>query len=94
VESQRCIHIPTDRDICPGRITVGPHCQTQGDCLKLAESVFTVSFPEMDEGYSGEVNPEQRFLTRLEKGGAPRGRTGERLWENHQKKRSRMIRKW
>ena len=47
MESQRCIHIPTDHDICPGRITVCPHCQTQEDCLKSGGSIFTVSFPGM-----------------------------------------------
>jgi signal transduction histidine kinase len=45
VESQRCIYIPKDQDICPGRITVCPHCQTQEDCLKSGGSTFTVSFP-------------------------------------------------
>lgn len=47
MESQRCIHIPTDRDLCPGRITACPHCQTQEDCLKSGGSAFTVSFPGM-----------------------------------------------
>jgi signal transduction histidine kinase len=47
VESQRCIYIPKDQDICPGRITVCPHCQTQEDCLKSGGSIFTVSFPEV-----------------------------------------------
>jgi signal transduction histidine kinase len=47
MESQRCIHIPTNQDICPGRITACPHCQTQEDCLKSGGSIFTVSFPGM-----------------------------------------------
>ena len=47
MESQRCIHIPTDQDICPGGITSCPHCQTQEDCLKSGGSIFTVSFPGM-----------------------------------------------
>ena len=47
MESWRCIHIPTDQDICPGRIPACPHCQTQEDCLKSGGSIFTVSFPGM-----------------------------------------------
>jgi signal transduction histidine kinase len=45
MESQRCIHIPTEQEICPGKISVCPHCQTQEDCLKSGGSTFTVSFP-------------------------------------------------
>jgi len=47
MESQRCIHIPTDQDLCPGKISACPHCQTQEDCLKSGGSIFTVSFPGM-----------------------------------------------
>ena len=47
MESQRCIHIPTDQDVCPGRIAACPHCQIQEDCLKSGGSIFTVSFPGM-----------------------------------------------
>lgn len=47
MEGQRCIHIPSDRDVCPGKITACPHCQTQEDCLKSGGSIFTVSFPGM-----------------------------------------------
>jgi len=46
-ESQRCIHIPTDQDLCSGKISACPHCQTQEDCLKSGGSIFTVSFPGM-----------------------------------------------
>ena len=44
MESQRCIHIPTDQDLCPGKISACPHCQTRGDCLESGGSIFTVSF--------------------------------------------------
>jgi signal transduction histidine kinase len=44
VASQRCAYLPTDRDLCPGRISECPHCQTQGDCLKSGGSTFCVSF--------------------------------------------------
>jgi len=47
MENRRCIHIPVDQDVYPGRITACPHCQTEEDCLKSGGSIFTVSFPEM-----------------------------------------------
>ena len=45
VESRRCVHLPTDRDTCPGRISACPHCKTSGDCLSSGETTFCVSFP-------------------------------------------------
>jgi signal transduction histidine kinase len=48
MESQRCIHIPVDQDLCPGKISACPHCQTKEDCLKSGGSIFTVSFPGVE----------------------------------------------
>jgi signal transduction histidine kinase len=45
VGSQRCIYLPTDRDLCPGRISECPHCKTHDDCLNSGGSTFCVSFP-------------------------------------------------
>ena len=45
VESRRCVHLPTDRNVCPGRISACPHCQGPEDCLSHGESTFCVSFP-------------------------------------------------
>lgn len=45
VASQRCIYIPTDQDICPGRISTCPHCKTRQDCINSGGSTFCVSFP-------------------------------------------------
>jgi len=45
VDSRRCIYLPTDRDICPGRISACPHCQSPQDCLSSGQSTFCVSFP-------------------------------------------------
>ncbi len=42
--SQRCIYLPTDWDLCPGRIFLCPHCHTREDCLKSGGSTFCVSF--------------------------------------------------
>jgi signal transduction histidine kinase len=46
VESRRCIHFPTDRDVCPGRISACPLCQRPEDCLSSGESTFCLSFPD------------------------------------------------
>jgi signal transduction histidine kinase len=45
MESRRCRYIPTDRDLCPGRISDCPHCQRTEDCLSSGGSTFCVSFP-------------------------------------------------
>ena len=44
VASQRCIHIPTDRDLCPGKISECPHCKTREDCLNSGGSTFCLTF--------------------------------------------------
>lgn len=45
VGSQRCLHLPADRDLCPGRISACPHCQTTEDCYKSGGSTFCLTFP-------------------------------------------------
>jgi signal transduction histidine kinase len=45
VNSRRCVHLPTDRDVCWGKISVCPHCQRAEDCLASGGSTFCVSFP-------------------------------------------------
>ena len=42
--SQRCVYLPTDRDLCPGRISACPHCQKPENCLSSGGSTFSVSF--------------------------------------------------
>lgn len=44
VESRRCIYIPTDRDLCPGKISACSHCKGPQDCHSSGGSTFTVSF--------------------------------------------------
>jgi signal transduction histidine kinase len=44
VESRRCAHLPTDRDLCPGRISACPRCKGPEDCLSSGGSTFCVSF--------------------------------------------------
>jgi signal transduction histidine kinase len=45
VGSQRCIHLPTDQDPCPGRISLCSHCQGTEDCFSSGGSTFCVTFP-------------------------------------------------
>ena len=45
VESRRCLYLPTDRDLCPGRISACSHCKKLEDCLTSGGSTFSVSFP-------------------------------------------------
>ena len=44
VGSQRCTHLPTDRDLCPGKISECPHCKKPEDCLNSGGSTFCVTF--------------------------------------------------
>ncbi|MBM4338420.1 MAG: hypothetical protein FJ110_02645 [Deltaproteobacteria bacterium] len=46
VASQRCVHSPTDRDLCPGKISACPHCKRIEDCHKSGGSTFCLSFGE------------------------------------------------
>ncbi len=49
VESRRCVYIPTDRYLCPGRITSCAHCETADDCAESGGSTFSVVFPIEDK---------------------------------------------
>ena len=44
VGSQRCIYLPTNRDLCPGKISLCSHCKTQEDCFSSGGSTFCLSF--------------------------------------------------
>lgn len=43
--SQRCIYLPTNGDLCPGKISACPHCQSRKDCFKSGGTTLCVSFP-------------------------------------------------
>ena len=45
LESQRCVHLPTERDLCPGRISLCPHCAGPGDCAASGGSRFAIVVP-------------------------------------------------
>ncbi len=42
--SQRCTFIPTERDLCPGKISECPHCKTRKDCFNSGGSTFCLTF--------------------------------------------------
>ncbi len=44
-ESNRCIYIPTDKDVCPGDISRCPSIRGKEECFNSGGSIFTVSFP-------------------------------------------------
>jgi signal transduction histidine kinase len=44
VASQRCLGIPTDRHLCPGKISECPHCKAREDCLNSGGSTFCLTF--------------------------------------------------
>ncbi len=43
-ESQRCIHLPNERDLCPGKISLCKYCKQPEDCLSSGGSIFCLSF--------------------------------------------------
>jgi signal transduction histidine kinase len=49
VKSRRCIFIPTNWDLCPGRISECPHCKSPEDCQSSGGSTFSISFPQPSE---------------------------------------------
>lgn len=48
--SVRCAHIPLDRDVCPGRISLCLHCKAREDCHASGGTVFTLFFPPAAKG--------------------------------------------
>ena len=42
--SKRCVHIPTDRDQCPGDISRCPHVGSAKECAASGGTTFTVAF--------------------------------------------------
>jgi len=46
--SSRCKHLPSETDVCPGRISQCPLCSKTEDCHASGGTVFTVHFPPAD----------------------------------------------
>jgi signal transduction histidine kinase len=57
VGSQRCTRIPTDQDLCPGRISACPHCRKPEDCFSSGGSTFCISFPVRSDKEAEEFGP-------------------------------------
>ena len=43
-KSRRCIYIPTDKDICPGKISLCRFCKSREDCIASGGTIFKLSF--------------------------------------------------
>jgi signal transduction histidine kinase len=56
MESRRCIHLTTDKDLCPGRISACPPCESPKDCLSSGGSTFYASFPIEERKSFRKVN--------------------------------------
>jgi hypothetical protein len=59
--SQRCIFIPTDRDLCLGSISLCNQCRTIDDCYGSGGSTFTIAFPVADK----PTKPSRRRRTKV-----------------------------
>jgi len=57
MKSSRCPHIPTDSDICPGRIDQCVYCRVPEDCFESGGTTFTLYFPAAPEKDCGETGP-------------------------------------
>jgi signal transduction histidine kinase len=44
-DSERCVYLPTERDLCPGRILACTHCRTEEDCERSGGSRFSLLLP-------------------------------------------------
>jgi len=42
--SKRCVHIPTDQNLCPGDISKCPHVENAKECADTGGTTFTVAF--------------------------------------------------
>ncbi len=49
MDSTRCPHIPTDRDLCPGRISSCAHVSDREGCLRSGGTTFYLTFPVAKE---------------------------------------------
>ncbi len=57
VSSRRCIYLPTDRDLCPGRISLCRHCNGPETCHASGGSTFSVRFRAAGTGRGAATHP-------------------------------------
>jgi signal transduction histidine kinase len=55
LESRRCAHLPTDRDLCPGRISACHNCERPEHCFTSGGSIFYISFPIEGSKFFGRI---------------------------------------
>lgn len=54
--STRCKYIPTEKDICPGRISLCRYCTRVHDCHRSGQTTFSVYFPAAkDQNCRGSI---------------------------------------
>jgi signal transduction histidine kinase len=58
VESTRCSHVPTQQDLCPGKISLCRYCNIVDDCFASGGSLFTAVFPIGDQRRGGSDHVE------------------------------------
>ncbi|MEA2039746.1 MAG: PAS domain S-box protein [Thermodesulfobacteriota bacterium] len=47
--SSRCRHLPSDKDVCPGKISECDFCKEREDCYQSGGTTFTVFFPSASQ---------------------------------------------
>ncbi len=50
LESNRCVSLPQDCDVCPGRVSACPRCKKGGGCRQAAATTFSLYFPPAPGG--------------------------------------------
>jgi len=53
--SKRCVHIPTDQDLCPGDISKCPHVKNARECADSGGTTFTVAFQPKKASQPGHI---------------------------------------
>jgi PAS domain S-box-containing protein len=53
--SKRCVHIPTDQDLCPGDISKCPHVENANECADSGGTTFTVAFQPKKASQPGHI---------------------------------------
>ena len=52
--SQRCRHIPSDRDLCPGSIDQCKHCSSPSDCESSGGTTMQIRFLSTSDAKNNE----------------------------------------
>jgi signal transduction histidine kinase len=58
--SQRCVHLPLERDVCTGKISECPYCKSREDCFRSGGSTFCLSFSTGGEDFVEKVSYEEK----------------------------------